>query len=92
MGNNFEIYQQWPLPVLLAEAAKPEFLKMAGIPAEKAKKISEETARQQKNLELKRVKSVSALVGPHPARRIDSFKKSSFPKPRLYQKPRNKNP
>lgn len=75
-----ETYELWSLLALMAEAAKPDILKMAGIADERAGEINASVARLQTSLESKRPQPVQALSGSRPARKPDTFEKSSSQK------------
>lgn len=74
------LHNPWLYP-FMAESAKPEILKMAGIADEKAREISASVSRLQRNRELKKPGPVKTLSGTRPARKPDTFERSSFEKP-----------
>ena len=75
---SYDLSSYGPLLAFLAEAVKPEILKMAGVADERAGEINASVARLQTSLESKRPRPVQALAGSRPARKPDTFEKSSL--------------
>ncbi len=78
---SYDLSSYGPLLAFLAEAAKPEILKIAGIADKRAREINAAIARLQTSLESKKLQPVQVLTGARPARKPDTFERSSLGKP-----------